>query len=965
MDIELKLVAEIEGALAPIKTLKSDMSNLQEVTDATAKSLTEAFKKPASALGELVNKIKPVAGSLLALQDRLDQLKAKAENVDIASEEFRKLTVEIKKTRDEIGIATGKFDEFGKRIKKGAGESIQNVFEVGEAVVGIFNLAALAGFGEKVGKESELAERAIKGLVVLQSVHAAGIGIVKAQELALDIVEKAREKTKAAMIFLQKVENTLIALYTGEVTLATVATKAWGAAVAFFTGPLGIALALIGAVVGAMILFTDSTHDNTEALLENAKAAAEAAKARADLQNKIDQLRTQIELEKGLLNEGEAERTNLTKEFFRERELLEEEHNIKLLEIKKDADLESEDGIREYQERVKTSNENFYVEQDKRYEAYKTNILLIDVKFNKKQAEEAEAERKKREQLEKTRKEKILQLRKELAAALAELESRADKATLGVLQGQEAITFEAQLAEKEVDRLRKSIIAKGQLLDKNFQLTAEQEKQFALLRFQIAVDLQDKTTQLLIDNEKLRNSLILDAQAQELADFDTGWKEKEKELIAAGASEEAIALAKADALRQINQKFVQDDLAAVLQIEQNRIDAAQRGFESETEFERRKAALKLQLAIQIKQAQIDNLNKAPEDNKLEISNLELEIFKARKELQDIAKEQDPISLASLLGLDNTLTTKEVQEFNEAAAGIVKSVTDIANAALNIRQAQLQQEKDFNQQIIDDLNDRINEEERILERELEARNQGYAANVEGSRKALADLKKQRDKELEEKKKIQEEEAKIARQQAAIQAIIQAANLATAGAQLFQKSVQSSGPAGVIIAIAAIAAMLAGFVSMIAQIRQATKFEEGGWVRGRSHRDGGTMIEAEDGEHVTRKRSAKKYPKILDAINYDDFSKLTHIDLMPLLKGTGVELHREQVDQIIPTATAVARQERSEGSSRTSQLEDRIASLDENVKAMREEMTRPKETTTIEGHKQIRQGNHTTIIRKPHG
>lgn len=962
MDIELKLIAEIEGALGPLMELKGDMSNLGDVTKKTQQSLIDAFKKPGSAVGDLLNKIKPVAGSLLELHARLDQLKEKAQNVNIASEEFRKLKTEIKDTQNEIGITTGRFDEFGKRIKKGAGESIQSVFEVGEAVVGIFNLAALAGFGEKVGKESELAEKAIKGLVVLQSVHAAGIGLVKAQEVALDLVEKGRAKTKELMIFLQKVENTVVALYTGEVTLATVATKLWGAAVAFATGPIGIALAVIGAVVGAMILFTDSTKDNTEALIDNAKAAADAAKSRDDLLNKIDELRVQIEVEKGLLNEGEAQRTTTTKAFFREREALEAEHHLKILELRKDADLGSAEGLADYQEKVKAMDESFYADQDKRYEAYKTSIVLIDIKNNKKMAEEAEQERKKREALEKQRNDKIKALRKELADALADLESRGNKAVLVGLSAREQLFEEARQADKAIDDLVIKIKELNRLNGNGAELNDKQAGIIAQLRFANAVDYQQKVTKLTIDQEHLRNSIILNAQEKELADFNTSFEEKKAALVEAGASEEAIAAAKTAALRAINQKYAQDDLTTILQIEQNRIDSSERGFESETEFERRKAALKLQLAIQIKQAQIDDLNKDPQGNRLDISNLEKEIFTARKELEDISKQQDPISLASLLGLDKTLTTKEVQEFNDAAASIVKSVTDIASAALKIRQDQLDQEKDFNNQIIDDLNRRIDEEEKTLDREIDARNHGFAANVDGSKKALAELKKQRDKELEEKKHIQEEEAKIARQQAVIQAIIQAANLATAGAQLFQKSVQQSGAAGVFVAIAAIAAMVAGFVAMVAEIKQATKFEEGGWVRGRSHREGGTMIEAEDGEHVTRKKSARKYGKVLEAINADDFRHITKVDLMPLLRGTGVELAREEVDQIAPQAASVADHEASGGRARTSQLEERIISLDDNVRAMREEMTRPRESTTNEGHKQIRQGNHTTIVKK---
>ncbi|HRV53822.1 MAG TPA: hypothetical protein P5162_12105, partial [Bacteroidia bacterium] len=56
-----------------------------------------------------------------------------------------------------------------------------------------------------------------------------------------------------------------------------------------------------------------------------------------------------------------------------------------------------------------------------------------------------------------------------------------------------------------------------------------------------------------------------------------------------------------------------------------------------------------------------------------------------------------------------------------------------------------------------------------------------------------------------------------------------------------------------------------------------FAEGGWIGGKSHRDGGTHIEAEKGEYVINKRSAFKHKELIEAINGDNKYELNKIYL----------------------------------------------------------------------------------------
>ena len=61
-----------------------------------------------------------------------------------------------------------------------------------------------------------------------------------------------------------------------------------------------------------------------------------------------------------------------------------------------------------------------------------------------------------------------------------------------------------------------------------------------------------------------------------------------------------------------------------------------------------------------------------------------------------------------------------------------------------------------------------------------------------------------------------------------------------------------------------------VATVAQIAiiSAQKFAEGGEIFGKSHAQGGTMIEAEKGEYVVKKQSTSKYKGLIEAINEDN-------------------------------------------------------------------------------------------------
>jgi len=166
-------------------------------------------------------------------------------------------------------------------------------------------------------------------------------------------------------------------------------------------------------------------------------------------------------------------------------------------------------------------------------------------------------------------------------------------------------------------------------------------------------------------------------------------------------------------------------------------------------------------------------------------------------------------------------------------------------------------------IVEQLNRQVDEAQSALETELQLQEQGYASNVSLRRKELDDVKALRKEAIEDQRKAQ-------KVQLALESSIQVASLITTGYELMKDGVKKAGIPGLAFGAAAIIALLAIAAKFrnLAKEQAAVEYGEGGWVEGKSHREGGTPIVAEKGEYVTRRKSALKYSKLLEAINKDN-------------------------------------------------------------------------------------------------
>lgn len=217
-----------------------------------------------------------------------------------------------------------------------------------------------------------------------------------------------------------------------------------------------------------------------------------------------------------------------------------------------------------------------------------------------------------------------------------------------------------------------------------------------------------------------------------------------------------------------------------------------------------------------------------------------------------------------LGFDD----KQIDALKEATDIIIEQFESILDAEVELAE----KEKEL-------ADERVERAQAALDAEIEARNNGYANNVDTARKEL---------ELERKNQLQKQKilAEAQRRQQALNTITQASSLITASANLWSafSSIPFVGPA---LALAAIATMWGSFAAAKIKARQVTavqeeqQYGEGGleFLEGGSHASGNDIdlgltnkkkrrMKAEGGEAlaIVNKKNTRRYRHILpDVIN----------------------------------------------------------------------------------------------------
>ena len=312
--------------------------------------------------------------------------------------------------------------------------------------------------------------------------------------------------------------------------------------------------------------------------------------------------------------------------------------------------------------------------------------------------------------------------------------------------------------------------------------------------------------------------------------------------------------AKYDALRlkesaDFNHRLAQRDLAAAQ-------DLAQAGFDLMDRNERQKTLFRLQQ----EKARLEAVLKLNETATKKMTDDEINAIKTT--IAGIDKESKKLGYNNLyellgIGLDSdqqSALNTAIDSVKDSIGSLVDSWNAAAEAAINAANAQ------------------VNAAQRTLDAEIEARNAGYANEVETAQKELGLAKKNQEQALKEQQKAQ-------RAKLAADSIEQASSLTTASANIW-KALSGINVVGPGLAVAAIATMWASFaaakIRAIRVSKQNTEQYGEGTVellRGGSHQSGhdidlgtkpdGTKRRAEGGEFfaVINKRNSRKYRNII--------------------------------------------------------------------------------------------------------
>lgn len=299
-------------------------------------------------------------------------------------------------------------------------------------------------------------------------------------------------------------------------------------------------------------------------------------------------------------------------------------------------------------------------------------------------------------------------------------------------------------------------------------------------------------------------------------------------------------------------------------------------FDLEEHTENEKTKMKLDAEKKRIQMLLD-LNKSGE---LELSSQQIEIYqktidKLATESKNAEKKFEKKDIYEIMGIK--LKDEEKDVLNESIGYATSAIKDLASSYIESAQAAVRASQD-----------RVSSAEKALDREKEAKANGYAYNTELAEKELAAAKKQQDKALK-----QEEKAKKA--QILIDSALQASSLITATANIW-KAFSGIPFVGVPMAIAATALMWGTFAASKAKALSVTKsssaaknYGEGGieFLEGGSHSSGndipigttkdGRRRNAEGGEAmiiINKKRTAKykhQLPDIVNALNKGIFEQ----------------------------------------------------------------------------------------------
>lgn len=246
----------------------------------------------------------------------------------------------------------------------------------------------------------------------------------------------------------------------------------------------------------------------------------------------------------------------------------------------------------------------------------------------------------------------------------------------------------------------------------------------------------------------------------------------------------------------------------------------------------------------------------------------------------IAEVEDEVQKVNIIGKDVKTTIKGITVEAEKTIPVFKNWKDTLNETLPLVYDVLGNISQISKNIADE---NIANAERSAKAEIEMLDYKLEKKLISEEKYNEKKKKIEDKLLQESNQIRSEQAQISKQIAIFEAGIKGS---VAIIEAFSK-----GPLVGALTSAAVLTQIATIAST-----PVPQFEKGGLIQGKSHKQGGVLIEAEGNEFIVNKIQTPKHMDVLEHINkgsFEEYNKRRYI--IPALKKEREAIRQSIVNQ----------------------------------------------------------------------
>lgn len=876
-DIDVNLKFSDGDILTRLNQIEKEFGELNTQVAKTGKSLDTDFnastKSFSTSVGGLTTSLGALGGALgglsvgaIALEavkaaDAFNLLQGSLKRVssgdaETATAKFR----ELSKISDELGLKNteliGTYTSLAQRGFKPTGDELRKLIDIAKASNKDINQLAEAILDIQQGEGERLKEFGIKSKIAGDQITFTFNGVSKTVKNSADEINKAilsfgdlasiQGAAAAASNNLEAAQNRLSNATTS--LLANIGQAGTGFASNIVNGFGGIADAINETLFPTQAL--DKEFDNQRIVV-------------ATLDNELPKLTERYKVLAGQkkLNKKEQEELNTVTARIAE-----------LAPVAAEGFGKYSDGLRINLEVLRTYN----IEQKKLFkdlaetELFSTRARLTNIKLERQQLEEQQKATDKfelgsaakgqiklnlanknaaliREQIELDKKSREAQEQLELIATgqIISLKKNTEEKVKNAKATTELSDKEKKAAEDKIKRANDDIAKLQGDSDKSRVKTEADNNE------QIAINERDLQLKLLAEREKTLNAEIKAAGLR--VDIT-----REIEDIRLGIIEEAELKIRKARQRDLNTQFGIEDTVKALKNEANNINF------DDFKLPENNALATAILDPKEFEKQFKEINKNAKLGADELNAVIKELIGTAN--VDLDKISDPLlrlklKIQSALGLD------------DAQLGVIQDqFSNLANSFADFYFAQNEAAAKAQEDLASSLDKRIELQTKALDKELEAQKQGSANSVETTKAELALLEQQRSEALT---KANAEREKNRKAQLISDGISQVSNLITAGSEII-KGFSKIPVVGVILGIAAIGAMLAGFASLkaksqasVPKLRLGRDPKKGYEAKGATHEGGGILAEIEDSEFVMGTKQSKQHAPFLRRMLNNEF------------------------------------------------------------------------------------------------